>query len=196
MSDGGYDGNGFPRGNREPVDHVTPRDLLERAEHIPEPTQEELAHALGRVLTWIMDGGTLVRIGERAMIVAYKLRPDVVRGVTLEGVAGMSRLHGRNKWRSYVNKLQRQFSRTFGIRGLNDHSKGGRKPWGPFDDGKSARSHGVVDSHLKLVNRFEEWRRFHDEGQGAIPRDLAARQRLLKDLQPITKFVNELEAGL
>ena len=53
-----------------------------------------------------------------------------------------------------------------------------------------------IHDRLSLVNRFEEWRRFHDEGQGAIPRDLPARQRLLKDLQPITKFVNELEAGL
>ncbi len=193
MSGGpGYDGRGFPV-SQEGVNAQTPRDILEEAEHIPEATHEELGHTLGRLFVWILDGQTLVKMGERFLIVVYKVRPDLTGGVTLAQIASAGARHDRRNWRSYVNKLQRQFTRTFAFRGINDHARH-PKDWGPLGDGKAARSHGVVDSHLKLVNRFSEWRAFHDEGQGSVPHSPRARQVLRKDFEPIARYLAELEA--
>lgn len=184
-----YDGRGFPA--HEGVTHESPRDLLEQAEVIPEPTHAELAHALGRLLVWILDGGTLVRMGERALITAYKLRPDLIGGATLASIAKR-----RGLLRSYANKMSRQFTRTFGIRGINGHAappSGIRS--GPFDTSR-ARAHGVAESHLKVINRFCEWRAFHDEGQGAVPLSPQDIQLMRRDFEPIAQFIAELDARL
>lgn len=182
-----YDGRGSAH---EGITPESPRDLLELAEVIPEPTHAELAHALGRLLVWILDGGTLVRMGERALICAYKLRPDLIGGATLASIAKR-----RGLLRSYANKMSRQFTRTFGIRGLNGHAQPNPSRSGPFDTAR-ARAHGVAESHLKIVNRFCEWRAFHDEGQGAIPLDRSDVQLMRRDLEPIAQFIAELDARL
>jgi hypothetical protein len=189
MSEGPrHDGPGTAH---EGITQESPRDLLEKAEFIPEPTHEELAHALGRLLVWQLEGGSLDRIGERVLITAYKLRPDLIGGATLAEIA-----RHRGLLRSHANKMSRQFTRTFGIRGINGHATPSApvRRSGPFDTA-IAKAHGVAD-HLKIVNRFCEWRAFHDEGRGAIPTSTRDVQLMRRDLEPIARFIAELDAKL
>jgi hypothetical protein len=164
-----------------------PAEIMENAEAIPEPSHSELAQALGRIIVWLLDGGSVQRIGERVLILAYKIRPDLVGGATLRQLA-----KHRGVKKSWLNKISRQFTRVFGMRSLNGHASAGAiKSTRPHAE--RARSHGVAESHLVLVNRFCEWRAFMDEGVGAVPKDLAQASRMLADLGPIQRFIAELE---
>lgn len=96
----------------------SPRDILEAAEIIPEPNHEELAHALGRLLAWILRARTLAGVGFRVMIVAYNVRPDLIGGKTLEEIS-----HSMGYGRSAAHNQSREFQCTFGIRHLNQHAK-------------------------------------------------------------------------
>lgn len=71
----------------EPSTDETPRSILENVEKIPDPSHEELAYALGRLLAWILEPGRLTQIGERAIIVGFKIRPDLIGGATLDEIA-------------------------------------------------------------------------------------------------------------
>lgn len=178
---------------REPeiVDPTTPRDVLEAAEEVRVQDQRDLSIALGRILAWLLDTqpgpDRLERLGERVLVVAYQVRPDLIGGATLADIS----CH-RGKGRSFANKLSRSFARTFRFkRHLNAHTVTRRRD--PKDLADVARSHGVVSSHLVLVNRFAEWRTLHDEGSGAIPQDAAARLQMQREFEPIARFIAELE---
>ena len=117
---GAYDERGYPR---EPVDETTPRDVLEASEAVDAEqatprTQEDLAHALGRLLAWILRAKTLAGVGFRVMIVAYNVRPDLIGGKTLEEIS-----HMMGYGRSAAHNQSREFQRTFGIRHMNQHAK-------------------------------------------------------------------------
>jgi len=107
---------------REPYTDETPATILEDAERIPESRHEELAHALGRLLAWLLEGKKLPAIGFRVMILAYKIRPDLIGGATLDQIASM-----RGYGRSAAHNLSRQLEQTFGARGINDRSVSVRK---------------------------------------------------------------------
>lgn len=162
-----------------------PASLLEQAEQVPEPSHAELAHALGRILAWLLDGDTLRCIGERVIVMAYKVRPDMIEGATIREIARKRRIK-----KSYIAKLAKQFTRVFGIRGLNDHAVSRVRPNAPrFGNGGGS----VPDTLLGVVNRFNEWRSFMDEHDGAVPRSLEQRRAMLADVEPLARFIAELE---
>lgn len=176
----------------EPATVETPRSRLENAEIIPEPTHEELAFALGRLLAWILDGRTLVKIGQRAQIVAAKIRPDMIDGATLAEIAGR-----RGNGRSQAAKLGRSFTRTFGIRGLNDRttpatSASLRAAWRRAHPHARRRSKG--DHYLKVINKFCEWKAAA-EISGVLPRTDYEKQRMKREFDPIARFLAALDEG-
>ncbi len=176
----------------EPVTMETPRDRLEAAEIVPEPTHEELAFALGRLLCWMLDGGSLAKIGQRVEIVAAKLRPDLIEGKTLAEIA-RRRGHGRTQ----AAKLGRKFSRTFGIRGINDKTSKTtsallREAWRRAHP--HARRRSKAGHHLNLINKFCEWRAMA-EISGVLPNDEPAKQRMRREFEPIARFLGGLEEG-
>lgn len=178
-----YDGRGHQA--YEGVTHESPSDILERAEAIPEASHEELAHALGRILAWQLEGRTLAAIGERVMVVAYKLRPDLIRGATIRQIASMRRVK-----KSFIHKLCTQFTRIFAVRGCNSHVylRAKRGPSFRVGGGVTPESLGAV------VNRFAEWRAYMDEHGGAISDNARARELMRRDLAPISQFLAELDA--
>lgn len=177
-----------PFKTKKPMLQPTHFDEPPDVDHIPEEVRADLAHGMGRLLVWMLEGDELDRIGQRVLICAYKLRPDLIGGATLASIAKR-----RGLLRSYANKMSRQFTRTFGIRGINGHAA---PPAGirsdPFDTAR-ARAHGVADSHLKLVNRFCEWKALHDEAGGAVPRDREGRRRMRRDFEPLARFIAALK---
>lgn len=174
----------------EPATHEDPRKLLERAEQIAEPTHEELAFALGRLLVWLLDGDRLTKIGERVLIVAYMLRPDLIGGATLEQIAAR-RGHGR----SSAHNLARRFTRTFGVKSINGKVSAGAsarysQAW------HKAHPHANLSSkptqHLWLVNMLTEWRATMREAD-AWPKTPQDRERMRRELEPLARILEELE---
>jgi hypothetical protein len=174
----------------EPVTTETPRDYLEAAERIPEPSHEELAFALGRLLVWMLDGGKLTRIGQRVIITAYKLRPDTIHGATLAQIARRHR-YGR----SQAANLARKFTRTFGVKGLNDKASAlasarYRAAW------RRAHPHAKASSqptqYLWLINMFVEWVALMEEAH-ALPDTPEAKQRMRREFEPLAQFIERLE---
>lgn len=108
----------------ESVDRNNPRSLLEASEEEPEPSHNDLAFAFGRVLAWLLDAKTLNGVGFRAYIFAHKIRPDLIKGMTLDEIASILG-HGR----SSSHKLSKELEMVFGIRGLNDRSDAARKKY-------------------------------------------------------------------
>lgn len=174
----------------EPATLETPRELLERAERIPEPTHEELSHALGRLLVWMIDGQRLTRIGERVLIVAYMLRPDLIGGATLEQIAAR-RGHGR----SGAHNLARRFMRTFGVKSINGKAAAQAsarysRAW--HHAHPSAKRAGKPAQHLWLVNMLAEWRELMVEAD-AWPKTPQDRERMRRELDPLARILEELE---
>lgn len=103
------------------VDRNDPRSVLEEAEETTEPNHHEMAFALGRLLAWMLDGKTFSSVGFRAYILAHKIRPDLINGMTLDDISKHMG-HGR----SSGHKLSKELEMTFRIRGLNDRSQAAR----------------------------------------------------------------------
>lgn len=114
----------FPVLHHESVDRNNPRSLLEESEEAPEPSHHDLAFAFGRVLAWLLDAKTLNGVGFRAYIFAHKIRPDLIKGMTLDEIASILG-HGR----SSSHKLSKELELVFGIRGMNDRSDQARKKY-------------------------------------------------------------------
>lgn len=162
-----------------------PAAALEQTELVPEPSHAELAHALGRILVWLLDGRDLRRIGERVVILCYKLRPDLIGAPSIREIA-----RNRGIKKSYVGKLAQQFTRIFGIRGINTHVRRTVPRERKFGYGGGS----TPESLPGVINRFMEWRAFMDEAEGAVPADRAQARRMLQELAPVRSFLEELEA--
>lgn len=187
----------------EAATHDDPRELLERAERIAEATHEEIAFALGRLLVWQLDGKTRSGMGDRLLVTAYKIRPDLIGGITLAKIASYG-ASGKNakKTRQAICNLARKFSRTFGIKGIND--KQGALASARYRDAwhkrhpNAKRPNGKKTTwktpayHLWLVNAFEEWRATL-EAADALPSTPEARERMIQELQPIARFLEQLQ---
>lgn len=177
----------------EAVTRETPRDVLEKAERIPEPSHEELAFALGRLLVWMIDGKTLAMIGQRTLIVAAKLRPDLSNGATLEQIAKR-----RGNGKSQAHKLAVQFTRTFGIVGINDKKsllakRRYQRNWArahPHSKRKVNEPH-----HLKIINLFCEWERWRGT-QPLASTDAKAREQMRRDFEPVARFIAQIDGSL
>lgn len=83
----------------------------------PVHDEYEFGAAIGRLLAWIVEPKKISAIGTRALIACLKVRPDLINGLTLDGIAKLTG-HGR----SATHKLAKEFTQIFGIRGKNDKS--------------------------------------------------------------------------
>ena len=101
----------------EAIESSDPRSIFEKSEEIDAELLEE-RFAFGRMLGWILDARTLAVAGFRAHLVAYKIRPDLIDGASLDAI---SRRLGYG--RSASHKLSKELTRIFGVRGLNDRSE-------------------------------------------------------------------------
>ncbi len=111
--------------NDEPADYSDPRALLEEKE------QEQSTHDLdsvamatvfGRVFAWVLAAPSLEKMGFRVHVAAHKLRPDLIGGMSFEKMASML-----GQGRSSAHKLSKEFSETFGVRGMLDKSDDARR---------------------------------------------------------------------
>jgi hypothetical protein len=66
--------------------------------------------AITHVLLWISEGGTLEQRGLRAAIVLRQVRPDLIGGMTLEGIGEQA-----GCTRQTVHKLADDFRKSMGI---------------------------------------------------------------------------------
>lgn len=131
----------------EQIDHSTPRDILEESEELPEASHDELATVVGRILAWILEGGTLGTVGLRAYILAHKIRPDLIGGMSLDKMAAKLG-HGR----SSAHKLSKDLSAVFGIRGINDRSETARQKYREA----WARTHGTPLPHSYRPQNYDQ----------------------------------------
>lgn len=114
---------------REQTEPRNPRSLLEEEED--EMRQEahgvdhtEMAFAIGRMLAWLLEGKSLAAVGNRVFVVAHKIRPDIINGMSLDGIAKMS-----GQGRSAAHKLSKEFEAIFGVHGIHDRSAEARKKY-------------------------------------------------------------------
>lgn len=165
-----------------------PRSILEKREDTPESYHEELAFALGRLLVWLLQAQKLPLIGQRVYIAAYKIRPDLVGGATLEQIAKLTG-HGRSK----AHNLSRELSDMFGVRGLNDRgdqlsTPRYRRAWTRAH--KTGRRVPLDRIHLDLINRFKEWETKIGRIEGKMSPQLRA--RILRDFEPIRRWLEAM----
>ena len=106
---------------RDISDPNDPHSVLEASDERNDDARET-AVMFGRILAWLLDAKTLSHIGFRAMILAYKMRPDLIGGRTLDQI-GRILGHGR----SSAHKLSKELEDTFGLRGINDKSDRARQ---------------------------------------------------------------------
>lgn len=170
----------------DPIYGETPSAALERAEEQPSSDHiRELSDSLGRILCWLLAGRFPARIGFRAYIIAYVLRPDLINGMTLTQIGALS---GCGK--TFAHKLVINFRQTFGITGANARphaSRIHRKAWKrAHPKAKTAR---IEDSHQNLVNRFEHWLALIERSPEIRP----SPQTLKRDLRTLIEFVHSLE---
>lgn len=114
---------------REQTETRTPRDFLEEDEeqqtHADSGiSQEDMAFAIGRMLAWMVEGRSLASVGNRVFIVAHKIRPDIINGMSLDGIARMS-----GQGRSAAHKLSKEFEQIFQVHGIHDRSAEARKKY-------------------------------------------------------------------
>lgn len=111
----------------ESTDYSDPRSLLEEKEQqAEESTQDEaaMATAFGRVLAWLLEAPSLHKVGFRAYVIAHKLRPDLIGGMSF---ADMAQQLGQG--RSSAHKLSKEFATIFGVRGMHDKSDDARRKY-------------------------------------------------------------------
>jgi hypothetical protein len=113
----------------ESTDYSNPRSLLEEKEQEADEstTQDDptaMATALGRVLAWLLEAPSLPKVGFRAYVIAHKLRPDLIGGMSF---ADMAQQLGQG--RSSAHKLSKEFATIFGVRGMHDKSEEARRKY-------------------------------------------------------------------
>lgn len=132
--DGLYDKNPADR----VIDYNDPRSILEAQEEeaesmaqsqVKQPATQPrndaaIAAALGRIFAWMIDAKHVSAIGQRAMVAAYVLRPDLVDGATLDKIAKAA-----GQGRSAVHKLKKDFQEMFGVSCKNDKPKSAIKKY-------------------------------------------------------------------
>jgi hypothetical protein len=169
-------------------DSSDPRSILEEKESEHENTHEELAFALGRLLVWLLEAQDIHLIGQRVYVAAYKLRPDLIGGATLQDIAKMTG-HGRSK----AHNLSRELSDILGIRGLNDRgdklsTPRYRRAWARSH--KTGRQVPFGQIHLGLINRFVEWNaKLMAKGSEITP---SLRAQMRRELEPIRRLIDDL----
>lgn len=114
---------------QDPIDYDDPRAILEaeemRADMSPcDVDTIAMGAALGRVLAWLLEAPSLNKVGFRAYVIAHKLRPELIGGMSF---ADMANKLGQG--RSSAHKLSKEFASIFGIRGLNDKSDDARRKY-------------------------------------------------------------------
>jgi hypothetical protein len=68
------------------VDHRHPVDFIEPVDD-REGDTARLAGALGRLLRWLISGGSLNAIGARVLVLVWMLRPDLIDHQSLASIA-------------------------------------------------------------------------------------------------------------
>lgn len=172
---------------------MNPRESIEAAESEAElslqhAANNQAAFVLGRVLIWMLSTGpkgtlgTLESIGVRACVVAYKLRPDLINGMTLNDIATM-----RSCSDQFVHKLAKEFSETFDAKGMNGKSLMHRKRMAD----SWSRVHPTAKlgvsklSHLAIINRFSQW--FNSGRHKRM-----TETQLQQDFKPVMQFVKTI----
>lgn len=115
--------------SRNVVDPNNPADQLEAAELEAAPakrTDEDVATAIGRLLTWLLDADKLSSMGFRVLVAAHKLRPDLIGGISLADIAEFD---GQCFGRSAAHKLSRELETLFAIHGIHDRSAAARRKY-------------------------------------------------------------------
>lgn len=172
-----------------PAEANDPRTILEEKEATPESNHEELAFALGRLLAWMIAAGKPAKVGKRAYVLCYKLRPDLIDGMTLEEIGRLcGKAAGAKSKRSDTHNLSKELSDFFGIRGLND--RGDKLSTERYRRNKlrqgRARLRLLSCSHLQVINQFERWRRKRPDFTAAD------RARICRDFGPIRRFLDAI----
>ncbi len=99
--------------NSHPVDELEPLDDPS-AIHVD---FKLYGNILSRVYVWVAEARDLVALGKRQWVQLYVLRPDLIKGQTLDQFGALDSVS-----RQGMDKLVQEFRATFGIRGRNMRS--------------------------------------------------------------------------
>ena len=102
-------------------EHDDPASALEAKEEaveVSDRTSEDFSAAIGRLLAWYLEGGTLAMIALRVLVSVHKLRPDLIGGMSFQEIAGKA-----GQGRSAAHNLSEEFEQYFPIRGRLDRSE-------------------------------------------------------------------------
>lgn len=96
--------------------------------------------------------------------------------------------------RSNAHNLSKEFTETFGIRGMHDRSDEAKtkysESWKKNHPGATALPPQA--SHLVVVNRFASWKyRLKDKPKGWLTDEVRA--GMLRDFAPIAAFLSDLQ---
>jgi hypothetical protein len=98
-------------------DGRTPASELEAKEEAKDRPAEDYSAAVGRVLSWFLEGQSLAQIGLRVLVATHKLRPDLIGGISFQQISQMAGFG-----RSAAHNLSTEFERNFPVRGIHDRS--------------------------------------------------------------------------
>lgn len=167
-------------------DYQTPASALEESE-TPD-IHDELAAAFGRVLTWLLRAKTVEHVGFRAYVLAYKLRPDLINGMTFAEIGALM-----GQGRSHAHNLSAELTLTFGLRARNEQTEESKKKhqarWAK--NNPHANREDLTAAHLPLVNRFAQWQASLERA-GIDPTEPAQAARLRRDFEPLLRFAQRL----
>jgi hypothetical protein len=181
----------------EGIEASTPRDILESQE-APD-IHDDLAAAFGRILSWLFQARTwekrngrkcrsVEHVGFRAFVLAYKIRPDLIDGMTF---AEIGELLGQG--RSHAHNLSQELTLTFGIRGRNEQvteaKKRRQREWARTHP--TSQREDLTSAHLPLVNRFAQWQATLERA-GMDVTDPQHAARLRKDFAPLLRFAQRI----
>jgi hypothetical protein len=99
------------------TDGRDPASELEAKEEGADRPIEDYSAAVGRVLSWFLEGQTLAQIGLRVLVATHKLRPDLIGGMSFQEIAGFAGFG-----RSAAHNLSEDFEKCFPVRGIHDRS--------------------------------------------------------------------------
>jgi hypothetical protein len=96
----------------KPLDHIHPENDLFFTEpvEVKAEARKLASEVISRLLIWMADAPTLEERGLRAVVALYCIRPDLIKGATLEQIGRSS---GRTK--QAVHKLAESFRATTGF---------------------------------------------------------------------------------
>lgn len=86
----------------------------------PEPESVDFrafGNFLARIYVWVSEARDIVGMGKRQWVQLYVLRPDLIRGQTMDQFGAQD-----NATRQGMDKLVQEFRATFGIKGRNMRS--------------------------------------------------------------------------